>query len=266
MANCLIIGGDAACRGGVYVLRMVVSAPQSICFGRFAGDRPISVAAGEYCYVGSALGASGATSLAGRLLRHATRSGNTPPHAIRGELATALAAAGLPAQSPTTKRLRWHIDYLLDKMGVELIGVWAQRTAEPLERRLADWLLAQPGVAPLAPGLGASDDRGRTHILRVASDEDGRAGTARRQCYNDAVINWIVAQGLQTLDQALAELRSPGAVSVRTSRAGGQSAVLSSPAMRESDEEVTQQRRARPVRTRYLSRCGQMDRYEETRS
>jgi Uri superfamily endonuclease len=96
---------------------------------------------------------------------------NYEPHFIRDELAAQLATAGLPARPPAVKRLHWHIDYLLDEPGVALAGVWAWRTAESLEGALAGWLAAQPGVVPLAAGLGASDDRGRTHLLRVASDE-----------------------------------------------------------------------------------------------
>ena len=180
----ITIGGDPVCFGGVYVLRVRLAAPRAVVFGRFRGGQPILMTTGDYLYVGSALG-----GLATRLLRHATRSSvrtpalqralpadedrakalNYEPHAIRGELAAHLAAAGLPARPPAAKRLRWHIDYLLDERDAELIGVWAWRTAEPLESALADWLAAQPGVVPLAAGLGASDDPGRTHLLRVAS-------------------------------------------------------------------------------------------------
>lgn len=163
MTHCIIIGGDATVCGGVYVLWIHVAAPLNVVFGRFRGGQPIAVPAGDYFYVGSALG-----GLAGRLLRHATRGGVRPPQAIRDQLAWRLAAAGLAARRPTAKRRRWHVDYLLDEMDVALVGVWAWRTAEPLEGALAEWLAAQAGVVPLAAGLGASDDRGRTHLLRVA--------------------------------------------------------------------------------------------------
>lgn len=188
MTNEITIGGDTTVYGGVYVLHVRLAAPRAVVFGRFHGGQPISLPAGDYLYVGSALG-----GLVGRLLRHATRSSvrspalqralgrqkerakaldyepKAPPHAIRDELAARLAAAGLPARLPAVKRLHWHIDYLLDEPDAELIGVWAWRTAEPLEHALADWLAAQPGVVPLAAGLGASDDPGRTHLLRLAS-------------------------------------------------------------------------------------------------
>ena len=182
----ITIGGDRACRGGVYVLHVRLAAPRAVVFGRFRGGQPIPLPAGDIFYVGSALG-----GLAARLLRHATRSAvrseapqrglpageerakalDYEPHAIRDELAARLAAAGLPARPSAVKRLHWHIDYLLDEPDVALVGVWAWRTAEPLESALADWLASQPGIVPVAAGLGASDDRGRTHLLRVASGD-----------------------------------------------------------------------------------------------
>ena len=165
MTNEITIGGDTSCSGGVYVLWLRVAAPLAVAFGRFRGGRPIAVPAGDCLYVGSALNGLGA-----RLLRHATRRGDRPPQAIRDPLAGQLAAAGLSTRPPAAKRLHWHVDYLLDEMAVELTGVWAWRTAAPLEGALAAWLAAQPGIAPLAAGLGASDDPGRTHLLQVAQD------------------------------------------------------------------------------------------------
>jgi len=164
----IVIDGDPACHGGVYVLRLAVGAPLLVRFGRYAGGQPVAVPAGECLYAGSALGARGAVALAGRLLRHATRSGGRPAHALREPLRARLAAAGLAASLPAGKTLRWHIDYLLDEAAVALRGVVALRTATRLEGVLVERLLAQPGVVPLAPGLGGSDDRGRTHLLRAA--------------------------------------------------------------------------------------------------
>lgn len=209
----ITIGGDSACRGGVYVLHVRLVAPRAVVFGRFRGGQPIAVPAGDIFYVGSALG-----GLAARLLRHATRSavcreahqralpageehakalGYEPgsPHAIRDELAARLAAAGLPARLPAAKRLRWHIDYLLDEPDAALVGVWAWRTAEPLESALANQLASQPGIVPVAAGLGAGDDRGRTHLLRVARGEsrdkarfdDGKELDMIAPCYNGGI-------------------------------------------------------------------------------
>ena len=166
MANSIVISGDPACRGGVYVLRVAVSAPLMVRFGRYGGGRPVAVPAGVYLYVGSALGARGATALAGRLLRHATRAGG-PAHAIRPALHAQLAAVGLAAPLPAAKTPRWHIDYLLEEPAAEIDGLLAIRTTARLETALVERLLRWPGVAPLAPGLGASDDRGHTHLLRA---------------------------------------------------------------------------------------------------
>lgn len=168
MTNNIVISGDAMCPGGCYVLRISVSEPLSLSFGRFRGGRPVAVPAGDYLYVGSALGQRGASSPAGRLLRHATRSGHRPPHALRDALLENLRAAGLagPGQRlPSDKRLRWHIDYLLDETAAELTGVTFIRGAARLESVLARQLAKQPGVAPLAVGLGASDLPGETHLF-----------------------------------------------------------------------------------------------------
>ena len=102
MTNNITINGDVACPSGVYMLRIKVAAPLSVSFGRFRGGRPVAVAAGDYLYVGSAMG-RGAVSPAGRLLRHATRSGNPPPHSLRDALLDALRGAGLA--TPASARI-----------------------------------------------------------------------------------------------------------------------------------------------------------------
>jgi Uri superfamily endonuclease len=172
--NLITIFGDSS-HTGAYVLWLEVRTDLALSFGRFRGGRVIAAPAGQYAYVGSALG-RGAASLAGRLLRHATRCGDRPPHTIRLELAARLAEIGLrPAGGPlpAAKRLRWHIDYLLDEAAVEITGVTAIRTGERLESELARRLAGQPGAAPLAAGLGASDTPGETHLLRLAEGLDG---------------------------------------------------------------------------------------------
>lgn len=174
MTSCITLSGDDS-PGGVYILWLGVHRDLALAFGRFQTGRPIAIPAGNYAYVGSALSRRGATSLAGRLLRHATRGGGRPPHAIRDELAARLAKVGLrPAAGPlpADKRLRWHVDYLLEELAVEIGHISILRTAERAESRVADWLAAQPGAWPPAAGLGASDDRGRTHLWRVPALAD----------------------------------------------------------------------------------------------
>jgi Uri superfamily endonuclease len=174
MMNHITFYGDGS-HTGAYVLWLEVQTDLALSFGRFRGGRVIAAPAGQYAYVGSAMG-RGAASLAGRLLRHAMRCGGRPPHAIRAELAARLAEVGLWSASnplPGTKRLRWHIDYLLDEAAVEIIGVTAIRARERLESNLARRLAGRPGAVPLAAGLGASDARGETHLLRLAEGLDG---------------------------------------------------------------------------------------------
>jgi Uri superfamily endonuclease len=155
---------------GAYVLRMGVAAPLSLSFGRFEGGRLIAVPAGEALYVGSAMGKRGSSTLARRLLRHATRTGSQPPHALRNELLARLQDAnmrGTQLSPPVTKTSRWHIDYLLDQPAVELTQILAIRSIERLETPIAQRLIADPHTAIIVPGLGASDAPGATHLLHL---------------------------------------------------------------------------------------------------
>ncbi len=164
----ITILGNAGVQG-VYLLRLALSAPLPVAFGRFAGGRVFVLPAGDYLYVGSAMGKWGATALAGRLLRHATRSGDQPAQAIREALFAELQQASMHPKRPTHKRCHWHIDYLLDQADVTLCQIYALRTATPIEAQLARWLMAEAVTTTVVPGLGASDDRGATHLLSVTA-------------------------------------------------------------------------------------------------
>lgn len=153
---------------GAYLLRIDVPRALSLAFGRFQGGRPVDLSGGTYVYVGTAMGRS-ATSLPGRLLRHATRSGDQPPHTIRRRLQDSFATLGLRQVSPAGKRLHWHIDYLLDQPAAILSGVIAILSAEPVEAALAGWLVSQDGVTLPAARLGAADNPGHTHLVRVST-------------------------------------------------------------------------------------------------
>jgi len=161
---------DAPVESGAYVLRMCVAAPLSLLFGRFQRGRPVAVPAGEALYVGSAMGRRGSSTLARRLLRHATRTPPRPPHPIREELLARLQDAGMggPALAPPAgKRIHWHIDYLLDRPEVTLTHILAVRSRRPLEATLAQRLNRDPCTAIIAPGLGASDSAAPAHLLRL---------------------------------------------------------------------------------------------------
>lgn len=167
MEGVVWLGPEMPC--GAYVLWIEVKETSGVQFGRFAGGRPQTLDAGSYLYVGSAMGRRGASTLAHRLLRHATRSDGAA-HPVRPELCTALGSAKPPAH----KRLHWHIDYLLDHAAADLTGIIALRSAQPLEAALADLLTEQPWTAPVAPRLGASDHARATHLLRLDSGDVDR--------------------------------------------------------------------------------------------
>jgi Uri superfamily endonuclease len=152
-----------------YVLRIGVRRQIRVGFGRFGGGRPIVVPAADYAYVGSARAERGAASMGYRLVRHATRTDGKPPHAIRAPLLGFFASD--VAQPPTEKRLRWHVDYLLDNVAAEIVSVVLMGRDCASEAELAAMMNADPATYPLATGLGAGDDPGSTHLLRVCDDE-----------------------------------------------------------------------------------------------
>ena len=144
--------------------------------------------AGVYVYVGSAMGRRGPATLARRLLRHAVRSGRRKVHRvfrapsgkgaeapttnqpILGDMLRTFVETGLAppgVRPPARKSLHWHVDYLLEHPAAVLTQAIAIRSAGRLEDSLAAHLAADPGTVPLAPGLGASDAAGQTHLLRA---------------------------------------------------------------------------------------------------
>ena len=167
-ARIVVVGAEAVgdCRQGTYLLRIGVPEALHVAFGRFGGGEPIRVPAGGYVYVGSARAPRGAASLPHRIVRHATRSDCKPPHRIRDEV---MQAYGVPA--PARKRLFWNVDHLLDQIGVEIEAVLVVPGAAPREAAISRILSHDARTAPLAKGLGAHDDPGRTHLLRVTGDE-----------------------------------------------------------------------------------------------
>lgn len=173
METVTILGDNDPC--GAYLLRMRIESDTVVRFGRFQGGRPIIVPQGEAVYVGSAMGQQGSTTLARRLLRHATRCDKEKPQAIRREMLAAFADAGLgitQLEPPVIKRLFWNVDYLLEKDIVDLSHVVAIRTRIKIEDDLAQMLEAEPKSHVLAQGLGAHDKRGRTHLLMIEGTAD----------------------------------------------------------------------------------------------
>jgi Uri superfamily endonuclease len=156
----VILGSQSA--SGAYLLRVSVCEDLALPFGRFKSGKAFDVPAGDYLYIGSAMGGR----LFSRLLRHAIRtSGNHP------KLSASLircTAYGLNYHIGV-KHLHWHIDYLLDSEVVESTCIIAIRSDARLEHSLVSQVEQLPGVQFIEQGLGASDSRGHTHLLRLNS-------------------------------------------------------------------------------------------------
>lgn len=169
---CTLLGDAHA--GGTYLLRIRVKAAVVVQFGRFQQGSPLLIPPGDYVYLGSALGRQGSMSLPRRLLRHASRSGHKPAHALRPQLQSDLQAI-FPEPKltlPTNKKLRWHIDFLLDELVTELIHVIVIANGRRLEAELGQMLLGLAETAVLVPGLGATDIPGNTHLLSIPVQDE----------------------------------------------------------------------------------------------
>ena len=167
----LIIGNDS--QAGTYILRIRLKENATLKFGRFKKGKLISLPAGDYVYVGSALSQKGSTSLARRLIRHATRSNHKPPHPIREKMINRFSECGLGPRDLLPKHektLHWNIDFLLDLQSAELVNIFAIRSTERLENRIAKRLEQDPHTEIIERGLGANDAPGNTHLLRVRED------------------------------------------------------------------------------------------------
>ena len=152
------------------MLRIELGEEVRIRFGRFKGGKRIALPAGEYVYVGSALAEKGSASLARRLLRHATRSGSKRAHAIRAEMVARFREMGLGRAGlapPLEKKKRWNVDFLLDLKAAEISGILIVRSPKRWEGRLARLLEEDPKTRVIEKGLGAGDDAGGTHLLRM---------------------------------------------------------------------------------------------------
>ena len=170
--NIAIIGDES--HAGTYILRIRLKKDTTLRFGRFKKGKLISLPAGEYAYVGSALAEKGATMLARRLVRHATRSGDQHPHNIRETMLRRFAECGWGNENLLPRRgktLHWNVDFLLDVPSAELVGISAIRSRERLEDRLAKRLEENPHTEVIERGLGANDVPGNTHLLHITATD-----------------------------------------------------------------------------------------------
>ena len=116
---------------GTYALLIVLTKPETLAVGKL-GD--LNLGKGSYCYVGSAL-----RGLRARVARHLRRE----------------------------KKIRWHIDYLLERETVT--GVLWIHSEERLECVIVGSLRDQ-GLASVK-GFGASDCRCPSHLFHHPSEE-----------------------------------------------------------------------------------------------
>ncbi|MCZ6679413.1 MAG: DUF123 domain-containing protein [Candidatus Poribacteria bacterium] len=170
-------------QGGSYILRIQLQENLNLRFGRFKKGKLIPLPAGDYAYIGSALSAKGSTSLALRLVRHATRSGDKPPHKLRPEMVEHFNAIGLGKENPLPKhgkKMHWNVDHLLDQRSAEIVNLFIIRSDRKLEAALGQFLESDPHTIVIEKGLGANDVPGNTHILRVEADDTWWADLANR--------------------------------------------------------------------------------------
>jgi Uri superfamily endonuclease len=170
----LFVLGDNS-QMGTYILRISVTHPLHLSFGRFKGGKVISLPEGDYLYVGSALGRPHASPLARRLIRHASRSNENHPHPVRAYLLEQFLHIGLGSGNllpKNGKTLFWNIDHLLDRPEAELTGVVLIRSEERLESSVAKLLMQDSHTHIVEKGLGANDARGETHFLGLNADDE----------------------------------------------------------------------------------------------
>ena len=166
------IFGEAS-QAGTYVLRIRLENTRKIKFGGFKKGKLITLPVGDYTYVGSALSDKGSTSLARRLVRHATRSNNKQPHRIRNTMIKHFQECGLGPPDPIPKngkKLFWNVDYLLDLEMAEIINVIAIRSSQKLENTIGKFLEHNTQSHIIEKGLGANNAPNHTYILRVNTD------------------------------------------------------------------------------------------------
>ncbi len=183
-----IFGGTH--REGSYLLLIHLSRTIALAFGRFQKSKRFTLPTGDYLYIGSALGrTSSGSPLAHRLMRHACRSAQQPNHAIRAKMIELFSTSGLIEKKkikPSAKKIRWHIDYLLDQPDAELVHVVVIQSPLRIEKKLADLIAAMDETSIIAPRLGAQDTKKSTHLLALSNRE--RLFEAL-QCHIPAMLN-----------------------------------------------------------------------------
>ena len=170
-------------RMGSYILLIHLSSSLLLAFGRFERGKLFAIPEGDYLYIGSALGGGKAGApLARRLLRHASRSGSNGPHAIRTAMMRLFSDQHFIETDSielSEKKLRWHVDYLLDRREAEIDHIVIIRSPQRVEHKLSELLEPLSETSFIARRLGAQDTRNSTHLLRIS--DQGRILELLRQ-------------------------------------------------------------------------------------
>ena len=126
---------------GVYILTIRVKKNTTLTVGALG---KMTFSKGEYCYVGSAQ-----NSIERRIKRHQSK----------------------------TKKLRWHIDYLLKDKKTFINDVFVKECAKEEECRLA--ALLNTTEIPVKK-FGSSDCKCLSHLFRLKNDHDFKASGFER--------------------------------------------------------------------------------------
>ncbi len=151
--------------GGTYCLRISLEKSIDLVFGRFKDGKVISLKKGEYLYIGSALAKRGSTTLGNRLRRHTSRSEGQKAHNIQVPLLNFFDEIGISYTSnPSSKKLFWNIDHMLNLPFAEIIGIIFIRDPKSLENSWSKFLENLLETLIFEKGLGANDSRGHSHV------------------------------------------------------------------------------------------------------
>lgn len=160
-------------RMGSYLLLIHLSMSVELAFGMFQKGKLFTIPEGDYIYIGSALGNNRSGSpLARRVIRHTSRSGGKKHHRIRDTMLNLFSEKKFIANSeinPSAKKIRWHIDYLLDLSEAEITHIVLIRSPLRIEQKLSELLEQLDDTSLIAPRLGAQDTKNSTHILKLTN-------------------------------------------------------------------------------------------------
>jgi Uri superfamily endonuclease len=160
-------------RMGSYLLFINLSKPVQLAFGMFQRGKLFTISEGDYIYIGSALGeVKSGSPLARRVIRHTLRTSGKPHHRIRESMMNLFSEKNFTGNkeiTSSTKKLHWHIDYLLDIPEAEIIHIVIIRSPLRIEQKLSELLEQLDDTSLIAPRLGAQDMKNSTHILKLTN-------------------------------------------------------------------------------------------------